>query len=105
MKKIKKKYKSYFIITEKGLSKIDPNYFDSVRSWPHALAIGVSCYVELQKILIEDAINNDTSYVGNMKVTTGLERSLYELNERYPTLLKEIYSTPLFVNGTRICKC
>lgn len=100
-----KKYKKYFVKDNEGLSIIEMKYFDSINSWVEAFSIGVCCYIELQKVLTDDAITGEDSYIGNMKVTTGLERSLQELNERYPQLMVQIHSTSLLIHGTRAIKC
>lgn len=107
MKKINKvkKYKKYIVMSKDGLSMAGPEYFDSLDSWTKALSVGVSCYAEIQRVLIEDGIDGDDSYVGNMKVTTGLQRSLDEINDRYPSLIDHIHSTSLLVNGTRVFRC
>jgi len=96
-KKLHKKYKKYFVKNSTGICVIDYDYFDSVKSWMHAFAIGISCYNEIQNTLMTD-IDDQDSYIGNMKVITGLERSLQELNERYPCLMMEIHKAPLKIN-------
>lgn len=106
MKKTKyKSYKKYFVKDAQGLSVIDISYFNSVKSWTEAYAIGLSTYAEIQKVLVEDAVGGDNSFIGNMKVTTGLERTLQELDYRYPNLLKEIHSAKLSLNGSRVFRC
>lgn len=100
-----RKYKKYFVKDASGLSVIDFSYFESVESWIEAFSIGICCYSELQRVLKEDAIDGDDSFIGTMKVTTGLERTLQELDARYPQLLKEIHSAPLTINGSRVIRC
>jgi len=99
-----KKYKKYFVKKSEGLLVANYEYFNSIDSWVVALAIGISCYNEIQKTMICDS-DGDDSYIGNMKVTTGLERSLQELNERYPLLMKEIHTASLMKNGIRLNRC
>src|SRR5690606_32923829 len=91
MKKVKyKKHKKYFVKSFDGLLETNYDFFNSVDSWIKALSIGMSCYKEIHYVLIKDSDGED-SYIGNMKVITGLERTLQELNERYPQLMSEIH--------------
>lgn len=89
-KKIKKK--KYLIKDTIGIYEGDDSFFDEITSRNHALTIGVLCYHEVYNTLINDAKNDEDSFIGNMKVTTGLNRTLEELNKRYPFLLDEIKS-------------
>jgi len=92
-------------MSNEGLAIAKPSYFDSVDTWTKALSVGVLCYTELHRVLVKDAVDGQDSFIGNMKITTGLERSLQELNERHPNLMKEIHSTSLLVNGVRVFRC
>ena len=48
---------------------------------------------------LKEELDGDSMLIGNMKVTTGLQRSLEELNKRWPNLLEQVYSTPRRING------
>lgn len=94
MKKTYKKHKKYFVKDyEDGISIINDEYFDDIKSWTEALSIGFLCYFEIQKILTDDALSNDDaeSFIGNMKVVTGLNRTLQELDFRFPEILNTIH--------------
>ncbi len=106
MKKNKshKVFKKYLVKKSDGLFIEDYSFFESVDSWIKALSIGTACYSQIQKVLIDDS-RGDESFVGTMKVTTGLERTLIELNERYPQLMNEIHGVSLIANGIRVSRC
>lgn len=92
-------------MSDSRLAIAEHSFFESVDSWDKALSLGVSCYSQIQRILVEDSLDGEDSYIGNMKVTTGLQRSLEELNERFPSLIEHIHSVELLIDGNRIIRC
>jgi hypothetical protein len=105
-KKTKKQYKSpkTFIVKDNEMvyeTKIE--FFDEIKDRQEAVAFGVEQYIEIQRVLMTDTEND--LYIGPMKVTTGLQRTIDELNHRFPHLIEEILSTARYVDGLRIGQC
>lgn len=105
MGKRKTQNKRYFVKEDDGIFIVKDEFFKAIESRAEALVVCMRTYFELQKRLKEDAVDGDVSYIGNMKVTTGLERSLNELNRLYPGLLDELRSVDRRYEGTTIYKC
>ena len=100
-----KKSKKFLIRNQGEISQIDISYFDQIKTRTLALAVGVNCFLEIQKVLKDDSLAGSNSYVGNMKVVTGLSRTLDELDKMYPSLITEIRSLDLKTNGQRLYRC
>lgn len=97
--------KRKFFIKERGdIRTVFKDYFDTITSRNEALNLAVQVYLEINSTLIEDSDDED-SYIGNMKVLTGLTRSLTELDNRFPSILEQIHSFPLKLNGKALIKC
>ena len=97
--------KKFFVKDGNGIFVVKESYFDSLGSRAIALGIGLQCLSAIHHILEEDAVEGDDTYIGNMKVTTGLDRSLEELGRRFPNLLDEIHSTKRRSRGQRVYIC
>ena len=80
-------------------------YFDSIDTRVEAMVIGIRTLGELERQLTEDAVEGQNAFIGNMKVTTGLERSLAELDLKFPRLLQEIRGTERRHEGRRMYRC
>lgn len=99
-----RKFKQYFIVLNDELRTIKYEFFDDISLRMDALSLGAAAYRELYKTLKEEAeIDGDSIYVGPMKVVTGLERTLNELDFRFPFLREEIRS--LIKTNKRIINC
>lgn len=85
-----------------GVFVVKDKYFDSIKSRIEAAALASRTFFELQRQLTEDAMDNSNSFIGSIKVTTGLERTLEELNNRFPYLLDEFRGIERRYNGKRV---
>ncbi len=83
----------YFIKTNQSINVCGIDYFDTIKNWNQAFSIAVSCYVELQNTLLKDCTDKKDSYIGSIKVTTGLERALQEIGNRFPGVLSSLHSS------------
>jgi hypothetical protein len=94
------KTKKKFLIKDEGnIFTVPVDYFDDIETRDEALLLALLAIDELHTTLKDEALEDDVIFVGNMKVTTGLQRSLEELNKRWPKLLDQVYSTPRSIEG------
>jgi hypothetical protein len=105
MSKKRKLPKKYFIVDDGHVCSVTSEFFDNLGSRMVALTVGLQCLSAIYHTLSEDAVEGDDAYVGNMKVTTGLERSLTELDRRFPRLLREIHDMNRRDSGQRVYVC
>jgi hypothetical protein len=107
MKSFKSKQKKQFFVKDSdGLAIVDHQYFDELRTRSEALAIAIITYNEMISNLIKESlVNQGPFFVGRMKVQTGLQRSLDELNDRYPFLLDEMHGICRRFEGQRLYSC
>lgn len=101
-----KKQKKYFIKPDKEteVCVVKEDFFSNITKI-EALCYGLFTFLEIKKTLKEDAVLGDDAYIGNMKVTTGLERFLVKIDEIFPDILKEIRNLNPNVDGQKIFKC
>jgi hypothetical protein len=90
--------KKFFIKEEEGIYTVDGEFFNDIESREEALVLAIRAVGEIHATLKEE-LDGDSMLIGNMKVTTGLQRSLEELEKRWPNLLEEMYSTPRRIDG------
>jgi hypothetical protein len=102
---MKKHKKKFFIKEEDGIYAVHDEFFNDIESRDEALVLAMLALEEIHTTLREEALGDDTMLIGNMKVTTGLQRSLEELNKRWPSLLEEMYSTPRRIDGHILTIC
>jgi hypothetical protein len=100
-----KRSRKFFVKEDAGVFVVKSSYFDNIESRVKAMVIGILTLAELERQLMEDAIEGQNAFIGSMKVTTGLERSLAELDLRFPRLLKEIRGTERRHAGRRMYRC
>ena len=101
----KSRKKKYLVKEEDGIFTVYDDFFNDIESRDEALAIAIRTLGEIHSTLIEESNVNETLYVGNMKVTNGLNRCLDELDKRWPFLTKELYAVPRKVNGYTLHTC
>jgi hypothetical protein len=101
---VRKQKKKFFIKEEEALYTVTDEFFDDIQSRAEALMLAIRAIDELHLTLKEEALEGDDVFIGNMKVTTGLQRSLEELDKRWPNILDQIYSSTWSIDGrTIIC--
>lgn len=98
-RKIKKKF---FIKEEEAIYTVTEEFFSDIGSRDDALVLAMRAIDELHTTLKEETVDGEIVLIGNMKVTTGLQRSLEELDKRWPGLLSQLYSIPRVINGRAI---
>jgi hypothetical protein len=91
--------KKFFVKEEEGIYSVTKEFFDDIENRDEALILALRAVDELHSTLKEEALDGDCMFIGNMKVTTGLQRSLEELDKRWPSLLEQMYSTPRNIDG------
>lgn len=99
-----KRPRKYFVKEEDGIFTVHAEFFDAIESREEALAIALRCMGEMHATLSEEG-DGVPFFIGNMKVTTGLQRTLDELEERWPFLLTEMRAVPRRINGHIITIC
>jgi len=104
-KKNKKRSKKFFVKEEEGIYSVTDGFFDDIESREEALVVIMRCQSEIYDTLQDEAINGGPVLIGNMKVVTGLQRSIDELNVRWPYLLTELLSVTRRINGHIISTC
>ena len=91
--------KKYFIKEQEGIYAVTDDFFDDIENRDEALVLAIRAVDEIHTTLKEEALDGDSMLIGNMRVTTGLQRSLEELEKRWPNLLEQMYSTPRSIDG------
>ena len=90
--------KKFFIKEEEGIYTVDGDFFNDIDSRDEALMLAIRAVDEINTTLL-DELDGDSMLIGNMKVTTGLQRSLEELDKRWPNLLDQLYCVPRRIDG------
>jgi hypothetical protein len=98
-KQSKSSKKKFFIKEDDGIYVVHDIFFDDIESREEALVIAMRTYGEIHITLQQEVEAGEPLFIGNMKVTTGLQRCLDELEKRWPFLLKELYAVPRRING------
>lgn len=97
--------KKFFVKEDDGIYVVQEKFFDDIESREEALIIALRTYGEIHITLKEELENNSPLYIENMKVITGLQRCLDELDKRYPYLLIELHAVSRRINGYRLFLC
>ena len=97
--------KKFFVKEEDGVYSVFDNFFDDIESRDEALVIAIRAFGEVHNTLKEESLDDGPLFIGNMKVITGLQRTLDELDKRWPFLLLEMRSVPRRINGHMIQTC
>jgi hypothetical protein len=107
MKKIKKYVtpKTFHIKDAGDICQVKPDFFNEIKDRQEALSFGVEQHLELQRVLMIDAKSVYDLYIGPMKISNGLYRTLEELNHRWPNLLDEIFAVGRRLDGQRLGIC
>ncbi|MCK9567677.1 hypothetical protein M0R72_01850 [Candidatus Pacearchaeota archaeon] len=97
----RKTKKKFFIKEVEGIHTVTEEFFSDIESRDEALVLAIRALDEIHTTLKEE-VGGDSMVIGTMKVTTGLQRSLEELDKRWPSLLEQMYSTPRNIDGHKI---
>lgn len=103
-KKSSRSGRKYFIKVYEGLMVVYDDFFNEIVTRQDALALANEAYLELNRILIEDAVRGKNSFLGNMKIITGLKRTLTVLEYKFPFLMHELYGISSRLDGKIIFK-
>ena len=95
----------YFVKDEDGVFVVKEPFFADIENRDEALFLALMSWFELQEQLTDDAMAGAAAFIGNMKVTTGLERTLARIEEKYPGTLANLRSIERRRNGHRIYTC
>ena len=101
--KVKKKARprKFFVKENDDIAIVGVKYFDGLLTRDDALGIGIQTFIELQRMLKQDAILGK-GYIGTIGLTEGLERTLVELEKRFPFITKQIRAIELRSDGVRV---
>ena len=97
--------KKFFVKEEDGIYTVLDEFFDEITSRDEALVIALRTVGEIHDTLKDEALGGGPLFIGNMKVITGLQRSLDELERRWPFLLMEMRAVPRRINGHTLHVC
>jgi hypothetical protein len=98
------KGKKYFVKEDDGIFVVHDEFFEDIESRSEALVIAMRTLGEIH-ITLEQEVQTGPLFIGNMKVITGLQRCLDELDRRWPFLITELHATPRRINGQIISTC
>lgn len=104
MAKQSKSKRKYFVKEEDGIYTVHDEFFEDIESREEALVIAMRTLGEIHITLQEEG-DGSSLFIGNMKVITGLQRTLDELDKRWPYLMFEVYGTARRINGHTISTC
>lgn len=79
--------------------------FFQTMSRSEALGFGTLVWLELHQQLTADALAGEESFIGNMKVITGLRNSLDAIESHHPMTTTQIKSLDLSKSGLTIFRC
>lgn len=99
------KSKKFFVKEDEGIFSVTGEFFDDIESRQEALAIAIKTLGEIQATLTEESGGEGSLFIGNMKVITGLQRTLDELENRWPFLITEMRSVSRRINGHYLTIC
>ena len=101
-KKVKKyRPRKFFVKENDDIIVVSSKYFDGLLTREDALGIGVQTFLELQQMLKQDVLLGE-AYINTIGLVDGLERSLVELQRRFPFIIEQIRAFQLLSNGARI---
>lgn len=103
-KKKVKHPRKFFIKENDDLVVVGRKYFDSILTREDALGIGIRTFLELQDILKQNAVLGGEAYVGTIDLVDGFERTLNELEKRFPFIMQQIHNTEYRNYGMRVGK-
>lgn len=103
--KVYKSPKTFHIFEDDSYLTVNVGFFDQIEDRSQALSIAVSQYIQLNKVLLEEALIDDELYVGPMKLTNGLKRTIDELSHRFPFLMEEVFAVNRRFSGQRLACC
>jgi hypothetical protein len=93
--------KKFFIKEEEGIYCVDGDFFNDIESRDEALMLAIRAVDEIHTTMKEE-LDGSSMLIGSIKVTTGLQRSLEELDKRWPNLLDQLYCESRRINGHSI---
>jgi hypothetical protein len=99
------KGKKCFVKEDDGVFVVYDEFFEDIESRSEALVIAMRTLGEIHITLEQEAQMGEPLFIGNMKVITGLQRCLDELDRRWPFLITELRATPRRINGQNIAIC
>lgn len=100
-----KKNKTKFIVRLNGVVKVvDIDYFATIKNYAEAVCIAMSCYDEFHIRMKLDAIEKCDSFIGRVKISKGLQRTIDELESRFPGVLLPLKGA-LLVDGKILARC
>jgi hypothetical protein len=105
VKQSKSSRKKFFVKEDNDVYVVYDKFFDDIDSREEALVIAMRTYGEIHITLQQEAESGEPVFIGNMKIVTGLERSLDELERRWPFLLTELRAVPRRINGRSLSLC
>jgi hypothetical protein len=95
----------FFVKEDDGIYTVYDEFFQDIQSRDEALVIAMRTLGEIHTVLAHEALEQSTLFIGNMKIVTGLQRCLDELEKRWPFLLLEMHSVSRRINGNVIDVC
>jgi hypothetical protein len=98
------KGKKCFVKEDDGIFVVYNEFFEDIESRSEALVIAMRTLGEIYTTL-EQEVQMGPLFIGNMRVITGLQRCLDELDQRWPFLITELHATPRRINGQIIITC
>lgn len=102
--KKKRVQKKFLTKEDNNVYLVSDQYFAEITSRVEAFNIGLQIYLEIQRVLQEEACEQNILYIGNAKVTTRLNNSLNILEKRFPLIMKEIILVDKRIDGIRVFK-
>lgn len=104
-KQSKSSKKKFFVKEDDGVYVVQDQFFEDIESRDEALIIAMRTYGEIHITLQQEVEAGESLYIGSMKVVTGLQRCLDELERRWPFLLTELHAVPRRINGRSLSTC
>jgi len=99
----KKNPRKFFITDGDDILVVGPKFFDLIAE-SEAKGVYVDVSAKLHEVMQEDIVYQEPSFIKTIKLSDGLERSLYKLQERFPLITQNIGLVERRSNGVRVGK-
>lgn len=100
----KKRPRKFFIVLDDNLVGVNSKFFDQL-SRADAINMGVSILSTIHEQLLDDVKYGSVTYIKTIPLLDGLERSLVELERRFPFVTREVRFHEKRLDGKRVFRC
>lgn len=90
---ITKRRKKYFVVEDEFIYIVYDNYFEKL-SEKYAFMLCLEIIKEINNVIKREQYMGMPTYIGNMKIITGLLRSAETIEKMYPKMISNVFKMP-----------